>query len=243
MTPTGRIRSPGGPTIVRLGSSGNLFPCKPQSEGVAVCSGNYSDTSLFVKAKPPSYIDTSGNPTRGTGRSSRVSTAGCTTWAPTARCTYTRGSATRPIRGSETACSWGSAPSSATTAPSRCSTSAYGVKIDRIAPVVIEDDVYVGRFAMLLGGTTIGAGSIVGAGAVVRQNIPSGSVVVGNPAKVVARVRRRDPLLGGRVHGVPLGRPDSRREGAYDAAMEPELRRIRQAHFFKDRCADGRPAG
>ena len=64
----------------------------------------------------------------------------------------------------------------------------YGMKIDRIAPVIIENDVYVGRFAVLLGGTTIGEGSIVGAGAVVRQNIPAGSVVVGNPAKVVARV-------------------------------------------------------
>ena len=38
----------------------------------------------------------------------------------------------------------------------------YGLRIDRIAPIIIENDVVVGHNAMLLGGTTIGEGSIVG---------------------------------------------------------------------------------
>jgi len=64
----------------------------------------------------------------------------------------------------------------------------YGMKLDRIGPIFIEDDVFVGEAALILGGSRIGEGSIVGAGSVVRQNIPRGSVVMGNPAKVVAKV-------------------------------------------------------
>lgn len=39
-------------------------------------------------------------------------------------------------------------------------------------PVVIEDDVWIGAGAIILKGVTIGRGSIVSAGAVVRKNIP-----------------------------------------------------------------------
>jgi maltose O-acetyltransferase len=58
----------------------------------------------------------------------------------------------------------------------------------RIAPVVIGDRVFVGVGAIILPGTRIGDDSIIGAGAVVRGNIPPGSMVVGNPAKVVSDV-------------------------------------------------------
>jgi maltose O-acetyltransferase len=58
----------------------------------------------------------------------------------------------------------------------------------RIARVVIGDRVFVGVGAIILPGTRIGDDSIVGAGAVVRGDIPPGSMVVGNPAKVVSDV-------------------------------------------------------
>jgi maltose O-acetyltransferase len=57
------------------------------------------------------------------------------------------------------------------------------------APVIIEDDVWIGTRALLLPGIRIGRSSIIGAGAVVAKDIPPFSVVVGNPAKVV---RKRD---------------------------------------------------
>lgn len=56
-------------------------------------------------------------------------------------------------------------------------------------PVVIEDDCFIGYGSILLMGTRIGQGSIVGAGAVVGSDIPAGSIVLGNPAKVVGNVR------------------------------------------------------
>ena len=43
----------------------------------------------------------------------------------------------------------------------------------------------VGGGSTILPGVTIGAGAIVGAGSVVTKDVPSGAVVVGNPARVV----------------------------------------------------------
>jgi maltose O-acetyltransferase len=57
-----------------------------------------------------------------------------------------------------------------------------------LARVEIGDRVFVGVGAIILPGTRIGNDSIIGAGAVVRGDIPPGSMVVGNPAKVVAEV-------------------------------------------------------
>lgn len=54
-----------------------------------------------------------------------------------------------------------------------------------VSPVEICERVYVGGFCVVLPGVTIGADAIVGAGSVVRQDIPSDSVAVGSPAQVV----------------------------------------------------------
>ncbi len=53
------------------------------------------------------------------------------------------------------------------------------------APVVIEDDVFVGMHCLILKGVTIGTGSVVGAGSVVTRDVPAHCVVAGNPAQVV----------------------------------------------------------
>lgn len=53
------------------------------------------------------------------------------------------------------------------------------------APVVIEDDVWVGAHCIILKGVTIGARSIIGAGSVVTKSIPTDCVAAGNPCKVI----------------------------------------------------------
>lgn len=53
------------------------------------------------------------------------------------------------------------------------------------ADVVIEDDVWIGAHAIILKGVTVGRGAIVGAGAVVKKDVPPYAVAVGSPAKVV----------------------------------------------------------
>lgn len=53
------------------------------------------------------------------------------------------------------------------------------------APVVIEDNVWIGERSTILKGVTIGRGSIIGCDSVVTKSIPPYSVACGNPAKVV----------------------------------------------------------
>jgi serine O-acetyltransferase len=55
----------------------------------------------------------------------------------------------------------------------------------------LEDDVVVGAGAKILGAITIGAGSRIGANAVVVKPVPANSVVVGVPGQVVARSQPR----------------------------------------------------
>lgn len=59
---------------------------------------------------------------------------------------------------------------------------------DRIRPVVIEDDVWIGSRSIILKGVRIGRGVVIGAGSVVTSDVPPGSVACGNPARVVKRL-------------------------------------------------------
>lgn len=63
-----------------------------------------------------------------------------------------------------------------------------------IAPVVIEDNAWIGAHAIVLKGVTIGKGSVVAMGAVVTKDVPPMTVVAGNPARVVKQI---DPSDGG----------------------------------------------
>lgn len=51
-------------------------------------------------------------------------------------------------------------------------------------PVVIENNVWIGDRVIILGGVTIGEGSIIQAGSVVSSNIAKYGVAGGNPARV-----------------------------------------------------------
>ncbi len=48
--------------------------------------------------------------------------------------------------------------------------------------IVIEDDVWIGFGAIILSGTHIGRGAIVGAGSVVTNDVAPYAIVIGNPA-------------------------------------------------------------
>jgi maltose O-acetyltransferase len=56
-----------------------------------------------------------------------------------------------------------------------------------LRPVVIEEAVWVGDGAMICPGVRIGRGAIIAMGSVVTRDVPSYSVVGGNPAKVIKR--------------------------------------------------------
>ena len=56
------------------------------------------------------------------------------------------------------------------------------------APIVIEDDVWIGAQSIVLKGVTIGARSIIGAGSVVTKSIPADCIAAGNPCKVIRTI-------------------------------------------------------
>jgi acetyltransferase-like isoleucine patch superfamily enzyme len=57
-----------------------------------------------------------------------------------------------------------------------------------VKPVVIEDRVWIGARAIVLKGVRIGHDSVIGAGAIVTRDVPSSSVVAGQPARVIRTV-------------------------------------------------------
>jgi acetyltransferase-like isoleucine patch superfamily enzyme len=59
---------------------------------------------------------------------------------------------------------------------------------ERLVGAFIEAGAIIGANATLLPGVRIGARALVGAGAVVTKDVPSGAVVVGNPARIVKQI-------------------------------------------------------
>ncbi|MFD1471112.1 sugar O-acetyltransferase [Companilactobacillus mishanensis] len=62
------------------------------------------------------------------------------------------------------------------------------------SPITLEDNVWIGANSVVVGGATIGEGSIIGAGSVVNKDIPSGVVAVGSPCRVIRKVTEKDKL-------------------------------------------------
>jgi acetyltransferase-like isoleucine patch superfamily enzyme len=58
----------------------------------------------------------------------------------------------------------------------------------KTAKVYVEDNVWVGSRSIILKGVTIEKDSVIAAGSVVTKNVSAGSVVAGNPARLVGSV-------------------------------------------------------
>ena len=62
------------------------------------------------------------------------------------------------------------------------------------APITIGNGVWIGAGAIILPGVTIGEHSVVGAGSVVRKDVPERAIVAGNPAKVIRQIGPTEDL-------------------------------------------------
>ena len=68
-------------------------------------------------------------------------------------------------------------------------------KETKISPILIGNDVWIGTNVIVLGGTTIGDGAVIGAGSVVTKNVPPYAIVVGSPARVIKKRFSQEKIL------------------------------------------------
>ena len=54
-----------------------------------------------------------------------------------------------------------------------------------IKDIKIDDNVWIGSNAIILGGVNIGTGAVIGAGSVVTRDVQAMAIAVGSPAKVI----------------------------------------------------------
>ncbi|MBR5969982.1 MAG: sugar O-acetyltransferase [Lachnospiraceae bacterium] len=59
-------------------------------------------------------------------------------------------------------------------------------------PIVVGDNVWFGAGVQVMPGVTIGSNVVIGSGSIVTKDIPSNSVAVGNPCKVIRRITDDD---------------------------------------------------
>ena len=62
------------------------------------------------------------------------------------------------------------------------------IAIGKTAPVIIKDNVWIGDSSIVCKGVTIGTNSIIGAGAVVVDDVPANVIAAGNPARTVKQL-------------------------------------------------------
>jgi len=58
----------------------------------------------------------------------------------------------------------------------------------KVEPTLVKNGASIGSGATILAKVTIGEGAIVGAGSVVTKSVPPGSIVAGNPARVLRKI-------------------------------------------------------
>jgi len=68
------------------------------------------------------------------------------------------------------------------------STKLWKWKNSNATPVIIKDNVWIGKDAKILKGVIVGENSIVAMGAIVTKNVPKNVIVAGNPAVVVKNI-------------------------------------------------------
>lgn len=69
------------------------------------------------------------------------------------------------------------------------------VGLEKASPIVIGNNVWIGAHVAIMPGVSIGDGVVIGAGSVVTRDIPSNTLAMGSPARVVKEIDQEDRLM------------------------------------------------
>jgi acetyltransferase-like isoleucine patch superfamily enzyme len=61
----------------------------------------------------------------------------------------------------------------------------------QVISTVVRKGASIGSNATIICGTTVGEGAIVGAGSVVTKDVPANTVVAGNPARILRKIKKK----------------------------------------------------
>lgn len=107
---------------------------------------------------------------------------------------------------------------------------------DRVGPIIIGNNSFLGNNVILLPETTIGSNTIIGAGSVVTKDIPDNTVWAGNPARHICDFEDYVLRIENDTQIYPwLDLLKKHERHVYDPRLEHQLRAERVNHFFGDR--------
>jgi len=109
----------------------------------------------------------------------------------------------------------------------------HGTKLDAVGCIDIRDNCFIGHGAIVMPRVCIGPNAVVAAGSVVTKDVPPNTVVGGAPAKVIGSFDEMVERLKKRSDAYPWIGLIEQRAGAYDAEMEPMLKKLRVQYFFE----------
>jgi len=93
----------------------------------------------------------------------------------------------------------------------------------KVAPVKIEDNVFIGAGAIILPGVTIGKNTIIGAGSIVSGKIEPDSVYAGNPARFICKLEDYLNKEKAKMHA----------DNTFDASFTLRNQSFNQSHIDK----------
>ena len=106
---------------------------------------------------------------------------------------------------------------------------------DRVGPIVIGSNSFLGNNVIVLPGTTIGSKTIIGAGSVVTRDIPDGTVFAGNPARHISDFEDYVHKIENDTRAYPWAELLKQHEKhVYDPRLEQQLRIERVKYFYGD---------
>lgn len=98
-----------------------------------------------------------------------------------------------------------------------------GKRTNKTRSIEIADHVWIAKNATIMGGVTIGQGSVIGFRSIVTHRVPNNVIAVGAPAKVVRKhIVWERPSLRGREPGRSFLEPEERTEQFWQLTREEE---------------------